>query len=57
MARTRYRCPICRVIFPAAGYKCRGSWPIYDPDRPNAVDEPHDEVEVELDPDADRPDP
>jgi rubredoxin len=56
MPRLRYRCPVCRVIYPSADYVCRGGWPIYDPARPQAVDPPHEPVEVQIDR-TDQPDP
>lgn len=45
--RVRYRCPICKVIFPGREYVCRGRWPIYDPDDVDALDAPHPPAELE----------
>ncbi len=46
MTRVRYRCPECGVICPGPEYVCRGSWWVYDPQRPGAVDPPHQPVLV-----------
>lgn len=52
MVRQRFRCPVCRVIFPSAGYNCLGGWPVYDPASTDEYDPPHERTPVVPDPDT-----
>lgn len=52
VTRPRYRCPQCRVIRWRPDDVCRGGYPIYDPARPGAYDDPHPPTRVVPDHDA-----
>lgn len=50
MARPRWRCPTCQVIYHSRRAVCVGGWPVYDPARPGAYIPDHREVHVVPDP-------